>query len=95
MDNDYEVLNKAVMKVTGPRSSFSWTKNYFTEPHAVTPVGQRKLGLTLEISSYTEIQSFAAQNAAETELHLRHQLKICHIVSLCLHTTLSIVPAKY
>lgn len=44
MNNDYEVLNKAVMKVTGPHCSFSWTKNYFTESYAVTPVGQKKAG---------------------------------------------------
>lgn len=95
MNNDYEALNKAVMKVTGPRSSFSWTKAYFTAPCAVTPVGQRKLGLTLAISSYTEIQSSAAQNAAATDLHLRHHLKICHVDSICLHTTFSTVLAKY
>lgn len=34
----------------GPRSS-SWTKSYFSEPHAVMTLGQSKLGLTLEIYS--------------------------------------------
>lgn len=40
MNNDYGVLNTAVIKVTGPHSSFSWTKSSFTEGQAGTAVGK-------------------------------------------------------
>ena len=43
------------MKVMGPLLFFFLDKISYTEPHTVTPVGERELGLTLEISSYTEI----------------------------------------
>lgn len=90
LNNDYEVLNTAVMKVTGPRSSFSWTKTYFTAAQAVTPVGK---------ASWDWLWTRAVRHGStfsrsECGWDLRHQLKIRHLVSLCRRTTLSIALAK-
>lgn len=78
MNNDYGVLNTAVMKVTGPHSSFSWTKTSLKARQA------RLLGKQAGTDSGRQHLDTDPPSAAPNAEDLPPCLR-------CLHTTLSIV----